>query len=218
MESCRLKARYITVDPEMAVEMSKITESGRPMIYPYRRVEMTYFTKPAGSSELTQNNLIKEGNVLPRRIFAALVDQDAFHGHLDMDPFNYQPFKTNYIALRVGSQIKPYTEIRCYPGENEYGEALDALLETTHSLNDREDIGIDPDTYHARNFIIGFDLTPTRSKQGESFELPQRKTVDLVWRLGESPTKTITMIVYAEYDAEIQIDAKRNVYKRDFAL
>ena len=218
MLRCRLLTRIITVDPDILTEMNHVSYLGRPMQYPIRRVEITVATKQQNVTDFSETSILKEGNILPRRLFIGFVRQPAFFGDRSYDPFNYAECNIRQACLRLGGQILPYAEINCNAENGNVLEPLTCLLKATGTLFTDQDLGINLSNFARRNFILGYDLTHSQMAAGQSYELPEVKSSGLSVSLFRSHTYAHTMVVYAEYDAELEIDSVGNVKKKDFAV
>ena len=212
--SCRLLVRYVKVDPDILNEMDLITSRGKNMIFPVRKVQMSFYTKVQANADFSEQNIIKEGTPLPRRIFVAFVRQEAFHGSKGMDPFNYQHCSIENVTLRVGGQIRPYTELKCKTEGNNPDVLLPftAMQKSTNTFLNERDNGLDKNNFLNGNFIVGYDLTTSGALAGVAYELPCKDSVQLDIKLTTARTHPFTMIVYAEYDIELEIDKNNNVY------
>jgi len=209
----QLMIMYVTVDPDIVTEMLTETQKGKDVIMPLRRVEMSYHTKRAGSSDLSHPNLFHEGETLPRRVFIAFVDGDAYRGVSNMDPFNYRDIGIAHYALKIGGEYLPYPVIEC--GDDEL-LPLFSLLDSTGSLYDENELGITRENFKRRNYILAFDLTSTKSAPGTSFDLPSNKSCDLEITLKAPLAQSVTMVVYSEFDAELQINSAGQVKRKNF--
>ena len=67
------------------------------------------------------------------------------------------------------------------------------------------ELGYNVYTYNNRNVILGFDLSGSQTPPGESFEMTQEKTVELILKLANPQAFVINVLIYAEYDTEIEI-------------
>lgn len=212
-----LLVNYVTVDPDVLIEVLKQTEI-RPMLYPLRRVEMNYYTKVQGTRDLSTPNLFHEGETLPRRIFIAFVHGDAFRGDYTLDPFNYRDLRITHYALKIGGESIPYPEIRIdNANDNDIVLRVFTLMDATGSLFDIEGgTGIGLANYKKRNNFLCFDLSNSKSPPGETYDLPATKSCDLEITLHDALDDTVTMIVYAEYEAEIEITRNGQVKKKKF--
>ncbi len=208
-----LLVMYMPIDEDVVTEMVEETRKGHNTIIPLRRVEMNYYTKLNNTTDFSHPNLFHDGETLPRRIFIAFVDSGAFRGRLDRDPFNYRDVGIAHYALRIGGEHAPYPEIHVRPDDNTM--QIFTLLDATGAAFEDE-LGIDVDNYRKRNNILGFDLTNSKTRAGSSYELPCTKSCDLELTLHNPLEHPVTMIVYAEYDAELEINSFGQVKKKQF--
>ncbi len=204
----------VPVDPDIVIEMAGETAKGRNTIIPLRRVEMNYYTKMNNTTDFSHPNLFHDGETLPRRIFIAFVDGRAFRGHTKRDPFNYLDIGIAHYALKIGGEFVPYPEIQV--GANEKTLQFFTLLDATGTAFDEDELGINIDNYKHRNNFLAFDLTNSKTRAGASYELPCTKSCDLEITLRNALTDPVTMIVYAEYDAELEINQLGQVKKKQF--
>ena len=77
--------------------------------YPIKRVEMKYFTRSAGTQDLSENNV--SNGILPRRVIFAMVDASSFNGNYQKCPFKFDPFNIERAVLRVGGHATPYDSL-----------------------------------------------------------------------------------------------------------
>ena len=210
-----LWARIDTIDPDVALKMVEKTQSGQPFRFPIRRVDMNYLTRPENINDLSESAaLLKDTSRIPRRIFIAICEQTAFHGNLKKDPFHYKDVNANNIELKIGGQQRPLFELRSLRPTNpnditikqqpDMSQFLFSLKLATGTYMSNVTLGINRKNFLQGNFIIGFDLTSGDTE--ESFEFPEQKNVELFYHLSSAITSAHTMIIYAEYDGEYQID------------
>ena len=65
--------------------------------------------------------------------------------------------------------------------------------------------GITMDLYVHRNAFFGFDLTTTGTPTGLCFQSSETQNMEIVAHIREAKEFPIEMIVYTEYDAELEI-------------
>ena len=217
--SCRLRVTWLKIDPGILNEMIQSGLGGGSYTIPLRRVKMDYITKQR-ASDFSESNLFSEGNTLPRRIFLAFVSNVAFRGDKTRDPFHYENLGgIRTLGLRVGGEHRPYPMIMLdtvsKTGNN---ILLHQLLDSTKSyLKEGTVNGLDLYTFNRDKTILGFDLSTVKAPVGENYEMPVKKTCDLEMTVNDDPGReAMTMVIYAEYDAEIEIDAYHNVKKKNF--
>ena len=215
IEKINLLVEKVKVDPEIITGMLTAMSAGKNAVLPIRRVQMQYATRMR-SNDFSKPNLFNEGECLPRRLFIAFVDSAAFKGHRKRDPFNYKTIEIESFCLRIGGDTIPYPSQTCGHNENDVINPLRGLLQATGSYLETHDLGIDPDKFLHGSYILGWDLSNSEMPPGVNYELPLVKSCDLEMQLSADPQVYYTMIVYAEYDSEIEIDFHRGVKKKNF--
>ena len=204
MESCELLTRLVDMDEEITAEIDSVSISGRSMLYPVCRVKMMYYSCGANIVDLSNFNLLTmEGNLLPHRIIVVMVREDAVHGNYNRDPFNYQHFNLAEFSLKVGSEQIPLPKLKCN------------MLLANHLLFSNEELGINPSNY--RNGNVFFSLGLSQMPPGQSFEMTQEKPVLLILKLRRANNFVINVIVYSEYDSEVEMMNNRNVICHEYA-
>ena len=218
MESCKLLTRLVDIDEEITAEIDSVSISGRSMLYPVCRVKMMYYSCGANVVELGNFNLLTtEGNLLPHRIIVVMVREDAMHGNYGRDPFNYQHFNLEEFSLKVGSKQVPLPELKCNMDNdsNDILRPLSSVLLANHSLFSNEELGINPSNYENINAFLAWDLS--KMPPGQSFEMTQEKPVSLILKLRRANNFVINVIVYSEYNSEIEILNNRKVICHEYA-
>ena len=89
-------------------------------------------------------------------------------------------------------------------------------MQSNDSFLNKVELGYNVYMYSNRNVILGFDLSGSQTPPGESFEMTQEKTVELK-KLANAQAFIINVLIYAEYDAEIEILSNRRVVWHDYA-
>ena len=90
------------------------------------------------------------------------------------------------------------------------------MLLANHSLFSNEELGINPSNYRNRNAFLAWDLSQMQPSQ--SFEMTQEKPVSLILKLRRANNFIINVIVYSEYDSEVEILNNRKVICHEYAL
>ena len=212
VKKCQLLVKYVELDPKLVNDAAYLTtHKGKNVILPITKVEVNYFTKQAGCRDISEQNILPEGKPLPRRLFVTWTSQKAFFGNYKHDIFRYQRFNINHIELKIGGESRPYTAIKM-ESKNDYIMAYEAFAKATNSqIGEVEHPLIEyGSSYVNRNFIVGWDLSPSGEAPGDYFELPTVEDTFLEVTCSEPLADNIVMITYAEYDAEIEIDANKN--------
>lgn len=211
--SAILYVRKVKLSPSVFLAHAKALETSTAK-YPIRRVVCKSFTVPAGFLDVSHEKLLT--GQLPTRIVVGLVDNEAFNGSLQRNPFNFQHFNLNEIALYMDGQqqhsIKPL-----HPDyeNNNYISAYLSLFTGTGKINRDDGNFIDRSEYADGYALYAFDLSPDLAED-DHFNLARHGSVRLVLKFSEALARTITVIAYAEFENVIEIDRNRNIIY-DFA-
>ena len=179
-----------------------------PAKYPIRRVLTKYFSVPQGHTLVNEQNLFL-GN-LPKRLVIGCVGNRAFDGDYAKNPFHFQHFDTNYIALNVaGRQIpaKPLTPD--FEGRNYVRSYLNLFANTGKLFHD-EGNAIKPYDFAAGYTLFCFDLTPNLTDD-QQIGLVRKGDLRLEMHFAKPLPETINVVCYAEFDNIVEIDKTRNV-------
>lgn len=223
MVSCSILAHIVEMDEEVTEDIQKTSMDGLSMLYPVRRVHMMYYSKGQNVADLSNYNLLLgETDMMPRRIFVSMVRQNAMQGDLGMDPFNCQHFNMSEFCLKVGSHEIPFPSFDCSMEDDDDDSTshiwpLFSLLQSTNAFITENEMGIDMSNYRSRNAILGFDLTGSQIPAGECFEASNKQNIELVLKLANVHAFVIDIVVYAEYDAEIEIKPGGTVVAHQYA-
>ena len=82
------------------------------------------------------------------------------------------------------------------------------------------ELGITKENYHSRNTIFGWDFTGTQTEPGVAFEHTENQKLGLNIKLTESKDYTICLIVYGEWEQEMEITPTNKVvmYRNGYSV
>ena len=207
-----------TCELDFIADMAGYTERQEKLYrLPAIRTDMNYLVRTKDVNDLSETAaFLKDKSRIPRKIIIGLVKQDAFHGSYSLDPFHYDDVKANSVALRVGGQMRPLMELRADRGLNENTQTQDisqflwSLEVACGCFMTEKSIGINRCNYRWGNFMLGFDLG-CGDQTEKYFEFPDRKNIELYYHLAKALEHAYSMVIYAEYDIEYQIDHMNRV-------
>ena len=205
--SAVLMVRRVELSPSVFLAQQKAIRVG-PAKYPIRRVLCKYFTIPQGNSATNLENLFQ--GQMPTRIVIGCVDADAFNGNLKKNPFNFQHKQINQVALRVAGMkepIKPLTPD--FPDQSLLSYL--SLLTGTGKWGKDEGCGFTRTEHPLGYCLFAWDLSADLSDGGDHFQLMRNTSVRLELKFKEALANPTNVIVYAEFENMIMIDADRNV-------
>ena len=207
IKSARLELEKMTINPDVlnehAVKLQK-----QNAIYPLRRGDIKTFSIPTGNSNIIKENMFM--GKLPRRLVIGLVDSSAFNGDITKSPFEFKTCGLNYLCAYVDGDRYPNKAFTPDYDNGRYMDCFHSLYDGTGTLNEDRTLSIDRDDY-----IKGYALYIIRLSPGEpdcmAYELTQKGNIRLEMKFKSPLTSTVTAIVYAEYDDQLEIDHDRNV-------
>ncbi|XP_043476692.1 uncharacterized protein F54H12.2-like [Leptopilina heterotoma] len=210
IEEASLLVRRAKISPGVLIGHAKTLSSGTAK-YPITRVEVKALSLHAGIHSETFDNVIL--GQLPKRIIIGFVDNTAFNGSRNKNPFNFKHYQINHFSLYVdGMQIPSKPLLTDFSKDKLYVEAYQTLFTGTgiHFLN--EGNNINRFDYANGYCLFAFDLTPDLSAHCFShWNLIKHGALRIELRFEEMLQETINCIVYAEYDNVLKIDASRQV-------
>ena len=207
IKSASLFVRKIRVNPSVQLGHIKALERASAK-YPIRRVETKVFSVPEGNLSMNQENLFL--GQLPKRLILGMVNNKAFSGHKDKNPFHFKHYNVDFLALYVDGVQVPSKPLKPTFGDDLFIRCYSSLFMGTGQMG--RDDGNDISRYeYAHGYtLFAFDLTPDMDDGGH-FHLIKQGSLRLEMHFAEALPETINTIVYAEFDNIIEIDRARNV-------
>ena len=105
---CKLFVRKVKLSPSVFLAHAKGLERSNAK-FPIRRVICKTFTVPRGNLDFSQESLFS--GQLPTRLVIACVDNDAFNGNYEKNPFNFKHYNLTQLKVYLDGQqqnhIKP---------------------------------------------------------------------------------------------------------------
>ncbi|GAB0097305.1 uncharacterized protein DMENIID0001_129380 [Sergentomyia squamirostris] len=139
-----------------------------------------------------------------------MVDNSAYTGQKSLNPFNFEHLNMTDFALLVNGTPYPIQALQMNFKEDQYAKAYQTLFSGTGIHYDDRGHEITYEDFKNGNFILAYDLNPDSHAQG-CLSLLDQGSIRIEARFSQSINKTITCIVYAEYDAKLEIDKNRNI-------
>lgn len=204
---------HVTISPHILLAHETMLQKTKAT-YAYKRVEVKTYTVPSNQSSLTLDNIII--GRLPNLLVFGMIDNEAYTGKKTLNPFNFKHNDISSFNLSVNG-----VHIPNQPIQFDYSN-IDSPISTRGYISLFKGTGIHffdkgfqitKQFYDNGCFLLAFDLTTDLSNNSESCtNMLNQGSVRIEIRYAKALPKTITCIVYAEYDAAIEIDKNRNVY------
>ncbi|KAJ8048851.1 hypothetical protein HOLleu_01326 [Holothuria leucospilota] len=205
-----LFVRKVKLNPGVTLAHARALEKATAK-YPIRRVVTKVFSVPTGNISFVQDHTFL--GQLPKRIIVGCVRNTAFNGSFLENPFSFEHFGANFLAVYMDGEQIPYKPLKpsfTEDGDANYIRAYHTLFFGTDKMNQDEGNAISRKDYPGGYTLYAFDLTPDLSSGGH-YNLVKQGNLRMEMQFEQPLPTTVNVIVYAEIDNIIEIDRARNV-------
>ena len=203
-----MRVHQFRLSPEAKNELFKVMQHS-PVPYPIKHSRVHPVTIPANIADHLAT--ISMSGPVPSRIVIGFVSQASFTGGYQANPFNFEHFGVNYIALKVNGKVFPTSgPIEPDYANNECVLPYYQLYEALTSIPPIKPIAITLDQFRQGFTLYAFDLT--RQHNASSLDTyPEVAPVDLHVKFAAANANSIYAIIYDETDKYFLIDNSFNV-------
>ena len=199
-----LYVRKTKINP--TVQMAHIKGLEKSTVkYPVRRVDCKVFVVSQGSRSVNQDNVFL--GQLPTRVVIGMVDNDAFNGAFDKNPFHFKHNPLNFLAL-YNHQV-PSKPLKPDFKKDLFVRSYVNLFVATGKMNMDEGNNVSREDFGDGYSLFAFDLTPDLCD--DHFNMIKKGNLRIEMQFAESLPTTTNIVVYAEFENCIEIDRSRNV-------
>ena len=179
-----------------------------PAKYPLRLVRMGRLSIPRGSNR-SPLNAVMCGQI-PRRLIVGAVSRKAFNGDRVLDPFRFKHFNCSEISITAGGVQYPREPLRMNYEKDQYLGAYISFLENLGlGSPSNQAVQIHPEAYKQGLCLYAFDLSSDQTADGSHWDLSRQGSVTIDAHFSTPLTEDIELIIYAEQDSSLLIDAHR---------
>jgi hypothetical protein len=203
-----LSVRKVQVNPSILLAHNRILEKTNAK-YPITRVDIKTVTIPTGLQSKTMDNLYM--GQTPKRVIIGFVANAATNGSLTKNPFNFQHYSHNYLALFIDGQPKPCKPFQPDFANNNYIESYYTLFSGTGIHYSNRGLCIDREEFPNGYCLTAFDTTPDLSANEDHWTLQRSSTMRIEVRFAEALTEAVDCFIYAEFDNLLEVTRDRNV-------
>ena len=183
--------------------------------YPIKRCVCKALAIPQNYSDMTYEKLIT--GQLPTRVVIGLVDNAAFNGARNLNPFNFQNFNVSEVALFLdGQQSQTSRPIELNYDKGLFIHGYNSLFAGTVKLNRDEGLQIARLDYDRGYALYAYDLTADLDGE-DHYNLIRHGNVRLCLKFATPLPQPLTIIAYAEFDNVLEISKDRQILS-DFGI
>lgn len=177
--------------------------------YNLDHTELITYTIPKGQKSYMKDRLFPD--LAPKLLMVALVENDAFNGNITKNPFHFQHFNLNKIAL--------YCEGRSVPGQpftpdfdsKLYLRSYLNTMQTFNYYNSDDTNGLTPHQWANGYTIYAFDLTADGDISNHCRQGSTSKNLRLELSFKKDLASTINVLLFAKKDSHSEITQLRDI-------
>lgn len=204
-----LKINQFSINPAVMLHHRQLLNKANAR-YPFKKSEIKAFTVSSGVTSVNLDNIFT--GTLPTNIVFGVLSNVAYTGAAEKNPFYFHHHNISSVGLYVNSKcVTGYPiETDFKPDVNLYARAYAQFMEGCGKLNTERSNSITKSDFRRGFCLFPFILSSTQLLDSCS-EVPQEGTVRLELKFNVASSETLSVICYAEFDTQLQIDKNFNV-------
>jgi hypothetical protein len=201
-----LSIRRIQIKPEFQNSIIQ-NLSKEPVLYPITQSKIKTFLINSGTSSTHIQNL-STGN-LPKTIIIGFVENKAYDGAINKNPYCFKHFDLNFINLFINGE--PYYKQPLQPNyeKGNYLTEYQSMLENLGVHHTNTNFVISMEQFKNGYNFYCFDFTPDLCNSYHNHYTKQGQ-IDIELHWAKDLAQNIKMIVYSTYNQTLTIDCDYN--------
>jgi hypothetical protein len=196
--------RKVKVSPGVSLGHAKALEKSSAK-YPIDRILCKTYSISPGSWSFMQDNVFL--GRMPKRVIITCVENAAINGQYARNPFLFAHHNVNFLSIYVDGQSVPCKPLELNFKSDNYVRAYYSLFS---SFDRDRGIYLTREEYAKGHVLYAFDLTPDLC-DGSHFNLQHQGNLRLELKFSEPLTKTLSVLIYAEFQNVIEITKSRHI-------
>ena len=182
-----LKMCQVKLNPGVMVSHAEVLKKS-PALYPYTRSDVQPGSFSWGMDDIFQGQI-------PSRVVIGLVSAQAYSGVYSKNPYNFQHFNCNFVGLYADGQSVPGEPHQCDYKNKHYVSSYLSLFSGISKFHVNEGNYITREEYPNGYCLYLFDFAGSKWKV--FLDLTKKGHTRLNIRFEESPSETVTVVVYS---------------------
>lgn len=205
-----LMVQKIAAVPALVEGYMKMMEEDHPLQYFLRTPSMNYYTIENGSSQFMRDDLFM--GRMPQRVIIGMVETEAYHGHKEKNPFNFQDFGLVEICLYKDGIPYPRPPLKLDFAANKCAEAYHNFMSSLGGAYSEHVVTVTKDDYTDGYFLVSYDMSPDQLGSVHPGNLlNMNSNIRLEMKFKEAVKQNITLLVYSETEHLMEIHRDRKV-------
>ena len=208
IHECKLLIRKAHISPSVFVAQAKAFEVGNAK-YPIRRVVCKSYTVGNGMRDNVHEGLFT--GQIPSRIVIGMVDNAAFNGAYDRNPFHFKHFDLSSIKVYIDGQTHSNIKaIECDFANHQSLAGYISLFQGSGKYRRDEGLDFDRQEYEQGFTLFAYDLSPDLSEEGY-FNLAKEGSIRVELKFSNALPNTINVVAFAEFETIIELNREKQV-------
>lgn len=178
--------------------------------YPIDRVDIRTRSVAAGLSSLSWHNTYQ--GQIPNKVVIGIVNNSAYVGNFAENPFNFAHHSVRKVGVYVDGESLPGKPMTLNFDKGLYLEGYKSLFDVAGTFGTDDGTDITRKDYKNGYSLFGFDISQSYCRGGHQ-EPKIRGSLSIELEFQKALSKTITVIVYSQFENTVSIDKFRNVIK-----
>lgn len=201
--------RRIKVSPAIELAHAKAMEKSNAP-YPVHKTEVVVVPIGSGHSNISKEGLF--AGRIPRKLVITFLAANSYNGHFAHSPFCFENANVMRIEVTVNGEMVGDTPMVSDFTNNMYTVAYTSLFAAMDKSYADQGTDITYDDFGKKYPLFCFDLTKDSCGNVRSHVEPdQTGTLRLSVQLRENTTETMYMVLYAEFEAVIEVTRSREL-------
>lgn len=209
LEKLELRLNKVELQPKVRNSIESRLALGQRARYPIIRSQIKIYNVPAQNAAFNWSNAIF--GQLPFMVTVGMVEQAAYSGSIEKNGFNFQNFGVTDFWYTKNNYSMPAAHYR--PTWDDRGYLIEYRMMNDYFHGGRHNAGdrITPELFKNGVTLFPMDFTPDRCAGYHRHSMGSG-TISVNATFKKALDKAVTVILYAAYYDEYQIDANRIVY------
>lgn len=182
-----------------------------PALYPLLKTDIRLYTISPNITSKEINGICT--GAIPNTLICALTENEGLTGSMKLNPFNFAHHDVSSLTVVIGGRTYPTKLFNLDFTNNLYMRAYVQLFNGLGIKYGDSGIGINYDAFAKGYAIYIFDLSISQACNCSEYIEPVRESdlsIQIIFRT--QPNKALSLIVYTETDAMMEINKDRQVY------
>ena len=204
-------ARRITMTKALIADHTAKFRANQNAVYPFTRTDIKTINIPTGVSNAWSDNIYRSR--IPNSCLIIFIDSAALAGTPKKNVLNFQNFNITRVKCLINSEEIPAGGYRQDYSADDFALTLRRFFDNTGVRTNNIGSGLTPEMFKDGHNIYAFDFSPDQCN-GFHDHIDVAGKVEFEVAFKAPTNKSITMVMFSQYDDQLILDGARNVINR----